>query len=79
FFGLKSGGLIIPALSRTLQHKFKGQHRNIKPEIFWSQPRRRWTPGFEDVLDFGLTSGIYNPDDALERLLSFPLCEFSSY
>jgi hypothetical protein len=28
-----------PALARTLQHKFKGQHRNIKPEIFWSQLR----------------------------------------
>jgi hypothetical protein len=26
-----------PALARTLQHKFKGQHHNIKPEIFWSQ------------------------------------------
>ncbi|KAG1861683.1 hypothetical protein F4604DRAFT_1882446 [Suillus subluteus] len=26
-----------PALACTLQHKFKGQHRNIKPEIFWSQ------------------------------------------
>ncbi|OJA14453.1 hypothetical protein AZE42_13812 [Rhizopogon vesiculosus] len=30
-----------PALARTLQHKFKGQHRNIKPEIFWSQLRHR--------------------------------------
>ncbi|KIK32075.1 hypothetical protein CY34DRAFT_760918 [Suillus luteus UH-Slu-Lm8-n1] len=58
-----------PALARTLQHKFKGQHRNIKPEIFWSQLRRRWAPGFEDVLDFGLNNGIYNPDDALERLV----------
>ncbi|KAG1844880.1 hypothetical protein C8R48DRAFT_617680, partial [Suillus tomentosus] len=58
-----------PALARTLQHKFKGQHRNIKPEIFWSQLRRRWTPGFEDILEYGFTAGIYNPDDALERLV----------
>ncbi|KAG1758561.1 hypothetical protein EDD22DRAFT_783750 [Suillus occidentalis] len=58
-----------PGLARTLQHKFRGDHRNIKPEIFWSQLRRRWTPGFEDILDFGLSTGIYNPDDALERLV----------
>ncbi|KAG2124693.1 hypothetical protein DEU56DRAFT_873254 [Suillus clintonianus] len=58
-----------PGLARTLQHKFRGDHRNIKPEIFWSQLRRRWTPGFEDILDFGLSAGIYNPDDALERLV----------
>ncbi|KAG1723511.1 hypothetical protein EDB19DRAFT_1834590 [Suillus lakei] len=57
-----------PALARTLQHKFKGWHRNIKSEIFWSQLRRRWAPGFEDVLEFGFTSGIYNPEDALKRL-----------
>ncbi|KAG1811978.1 hypothetical protein EV424DRAFT_1593667 [Suillus variegatus] len=47
-----------PALARTLQHKFKGQHRNIKPEIFWSQLRRRWTPGFQDILDYGISEGI---------------------
>ncbi|KAG1724901.1 uncharacterized protein EDB91DRAFT_1331176 [Suillus paluster] len=58
-----------PTLARTLQHKFKGQHRNIKPKIFWSQLRRRWTPGFEDILDYGINNGIYNPDDALERLV----------
>ncbi|KAG2114843.1 hypothetical protein DEU56DRAFT_874297 [Suillus clintonianus] len=28
-----------PGLARTLQHKFRGDHRNIKPEIFWSQLR----------------------------------------
>ncbi|KAG0704749.1 hypothetical protein DFH29DRAFT_981365 [Suillus ampliporus] len=58
-----------PALAHTLQHKFKGQHRNIKPEIFWSQLRHRWAPGFEDVLEFGFTSGIYNPKDSLKRLV----------
>ncbi|KAG1871820.1 hypothetical protein DFJ58DRAFT_713774 [Suillus subalutaceus] len=56
-------------LARTLQHKFRGDHRNIKPEIFWNQLRCRWTLGFEDILDFGLSAGIYNPDDALERLV----------
>ncbi|KAG1810317.1 uncharacterized protein HD556DRAFT_1428420 [Suillus plorans] len=49
-----------PTLAHTLQHKFKGQHRNIKPKIFWR---------FEDILDYGINNGIYNPDDALERLV----------
>lgn len=56
-----------PALTQTLQHKFKGKHRNIKPEIFWSQLYCCWAPGFEDILDFGLNNGIYDPDDALEK------------
>ncbi|KAG1884005.1 hypothetical protein F4604DRAFT_1878823 [Suillus subluteus] len=58
-----------PVLARMLQHKFKGKHHNIKPEIFWSQLCRRWAPGFEDILDFGLNNGIYDPDDALEKLV----------
>ncbi|EGO27331.1 hypothetical protein SERLADRAFT_435108 [Serpula lacrymans var. lacrymans S7.9] len=57
-----------PALARTLQHTFKGSHRNIKPEIFWSQLRRRWAPGFEHLLNIGLDEGFYNPDDPLQRL-----------
>ncbi|KAG2142829.1 uncharacterized protein EDB93DRAFT_1241501 [Suillus bovinus] len=58
-----------PGLARTLQHKFRGDHHNIKPEIFWSQLCHCWTLGFEDILDFGLSASIYNPDDALERLV----------
>ncbi|EGO29143.1 hypothetical protein SERLADRAFT_405248 [Serpula lacrymans var. lacrymans S7.9] len=56
-----------PSLERTLQHKFKGSHRNIKPEIFWNQLRRRWSPGFERLLDYGLNEGLYNPDNPLQR------------
>ncbi|KAG1838765.1 hypothetical protein F4604DRAFT_1885393 [Suillus subluteus] len=58
-----------PGLACTPQHKFRGDHRNIKPENFWSQLCHHWTLGFEDILDFGLSAGIYNPDDALERLV----------
>ncbi|EGN97396.1 hypothetical protein SERLA73DRAFT_75084 [Serpula lacrymans var. lacrymans S7.3] len=47
---------------------FKGSHRNIKPKIFWNQLRRRWSPGFERLLDYGLNEGLYNPDDPLQRL-----------
>ena len=55
-----------PSLSTTLQHIFKGSHRNIKPEIFWSQLRRRWSPGFEALLNYGVNEGLYNADDSLE-------------
>ncbi|KAF8417179.1 hypothetical protein L210DRAFT_871640 [Boletus edulis BED1] len=58
-----------PHLSQTLQHKFKNKHGNIKPEIFWSQLRKRWSPGFEDILNYGVHNGLYNPDDPLERLV----------
>ncbi|KAG2036553.1 hypothetical protein BDR03DRAFT_982849 [Suillus americanus] len=58
-----------PALARTLQHKFKGKHHNIKLEIFWSQLHCCWAPGFEDILDFGLNNGIYDPNDALGKLV----------
>jgi hypothetical protein len=40
---------------------------NVKPEAGWSQMRRQFTPGFEDILDHGLNNGIYNPDIAIER------------
>ncbi|EGN95811.1 hypothetical protein SERLA73DRAFT_155093 [Serpula lacrymans var. lacrymans S7.3] len=57
-----------PSLEHTLQHKFKGLHRNIKPEIFWNQLRRQWSPGFEHPLNYGLNEGLYNPDDPLQWL-----------
>ncbi|OBZ74272.1 hypothetical protein A0H81_05042 [Grifola frondosa] len=58
-----------PTLSDTLQHKFKGGKRNIKPEIHWRLLRTSWSPGFEELLDYGLNSGLYDPDIPLERLV----------
>ncbi|THH04666.1 hypothetical protein EW146_g10119 [Bondarzewia mesenterica] len=58
-----------PSLAASLQRKFLGGHRNIKPEIAWRQVCQRWAPGFEDLLDFGVNSGLYNPDDPLERMV----------
>ncbi|EIW80119.1 hypothetical protein CONPUDRAFT_74364 [Coniophora puteana RWD-64-598 SS2] len=58
-----------PYFANTLQHKFKFVHGNIKPEIFWSQLRQCWTPGFEDILDIGLITGIYDPSNSLKRLI----------
>ena len=56
-----------PSLAESLQHKFVGGKRNIKPEIAWRLLRMSWTPGFEILLNEGLIQGWYNPDDILER------------
>ncbi|KAJ3559885.1 hypothetical protein NM688_g62 [Phlebia brevispora] len=58
-----------PDLADSLQHKFVGGKRNIKPEIAWRLLRQTWTPGFEELLNRGLVEGIYNPDDILERFV----------
>ncbi|KAI0686829.1 hypothetical protein BC835DRAFT_1309378 [Cytidiella melzeri] len=58
-----------PTLSATLQHKFKANKGNIKPEIAWRRLREAWSPGFESLLQEGVCSGWYDPDDTLERLV----------
>ncbi|KAF8148594.1 hypothetical protein B0H34DRAFT_811826 [Crassisporium funariophilum] len=49
-----------PNLVGTIQHRWMRQKKNVKPEITWSQLRRRFTPGFEDILDFGVNNGLYD-------------------
>ncbi|CDO78220.1 hypothetical protein BN946_scf184887.g8 [Trametes cinnabarina] len=46
---------------------------NIKPEIFWSKLRKRWTPQFEKLLDYGVHEGLLDPEDYVERMLFFYL------
>ncbi|RDB25057.1 hypothetical protein Hypma_007524 [Hypsizygus marmoreus] len=57
-----------PSLVGTLQHRWMRQKKNVKPEIAWSQLRRRFTPGFEDLLDVGVNEAWYDPDDYLEGM-----------
>ncbi|KAJ7145459.1 hypothetical protein C8R46DRAFT_1199641 [Mycena filopes] len=45
------------------------QKKNVMPEIGWSQLRHRFTPGFEDILDIGVTNGWYDPSVLLEALV----------
>ncbi|KAF9254085.1 hypothetical protein L218DRAFT_812290, partial [Marasmius fiardii PR-910] len=40
-----------PNLEGTIQHRWKREKKNIPPETLWSNLRRRFTPGFEDILD----------------------------
>jgi hypothetical protein len=57
--------ILDPDLAGTIQHRWIDQ--NIKPEIAWSQFRRRFAPGFENILELGLSEDWYDPHDALHR------------
>ncbi|KAI5999702.1 hypothetical protein EDD15DRAFT_2508553 [Pisolithus albus] len=58
-----------PALEGTLQHRWMRSRKNIKPEIMWSQLRRRFTPGFESLLDEGVNEGWYDVDNTLQLMI----------
>ncbi|KAF7288816.1 hypothetical protein HMN09_01363400 [Mycena chlorophos] len=58
-----------PSLADTLQHRWMNEKKNVMPEIAWSQLRRRFAPGFEDVLDVGVNNGWYDPKSLLESLV----------
>ncbi|CAK5283481.1 unnamed protein product [Mycena citricolor] len=45
------------------------EKKNVMPEITWSMMRRRFTPGFEDILDTGVDNGWYDPGIVLEFLI----------
>ncbi|KAJ7265692.1 hypothetical protein C8J57DRAFT_1620785 [Mycena rebaudengoi] len=72
-FGMANGHTLLrhwhdPALKGTLQHRWMNK-KNVMPEIGWSQLRRRFTPGFEDILDMGVNNDWYDPDNLLEALV----------
>ncbi|KDR70020.1 hypothetical protein GALMADRAFT_230371 [Galerina marginata CBS 339.88] len=58
-----------PSLAGTIQHRWMRQKKNVMPEIAWSQLRRRFTPGFEDILEYGVANGIYDSSRILDELV----------
>ncbi len=56
-----------PTLVGTLQHRFLFEKKNIIPEISWSQLRRRFAPGSEDLMEWGVHNNWYNPANLLEK------------
>jgi hypothetical protein len=56
-----------PSLEGTLQHKWCQGHNNIKPEIIWSQLRKRWSPSYEAMLEIGLIQGWYDPANISQK------------
>lgn len=57
------------SLVGTLQHRWMRVKKNVMPEIAWSQLRRRFTPGFESILEQGVQQGWYDCDNTLQRLV----------
>lgn len=55
-----------PTLSGTIQHRWMRQKKNVMPEIAWSQLRRRFTPGFENILQKGVNEGWYEMNRPLD-------------
>lgn len=69
-YGIANGQTMLrhwhdPALKGTLQHRWMREKKNIMPEIAWSQLRRRFTPGFENILELGVRERWYNTADTL--------------
>ncbi|CAK5277789.1 unnamed protein product [Mycena citricolor] len=58
-----------PNLRGKLQHRWMREKKNVTSEITWSQMRRRFTPGFENLLDVGIHEGWYDPHILLEALV----------
>ncbi|KAG1811302.1 hypothetical protein EV424DRAFT_1542583 [Suillus variegatus] len=58
-----------PDLQGTLQHRWMRSKKNVMPEITWSQLRRRFTPGFETLLDHGVNEGWYDVGNTLQNMV----------
>ncbi|KAG2114133.1 hypothetical protein DEU56DRAFT_749025 [Suillus clintonianus] len=58
-----------PALQGTLQHRWMRSNKNVMPEITWSQLRRRFTPGFESILEQGVNEGWYDSNNTLQVMV----------
>ncbi|KIJ06201.1 hypothetical protein PAXINDRAFT_92365 [Paxillus involutus ATCC 200175] len=58
-----------PGLAGFVQHRWMRKKKNIMPEIAWSQLRRRFSPGFEALLEQGTQSGWYDVDNTLQLMV----------
>ncbi|KAG1853452.1 hypothetical protein DFJ58DRAFT_883665, partial [Suillus subalutaceus] len=59
-----------PTLQGTLQHRWMCTKKNVMPEITWSQLQHRFTPGFESLLDEGVTEGWYDSGNTLHTFIA---------
>ena len=67
-----------PSLTGSIQHNWKRGHMNIKPEQMWSQFRRVWTDGFEDLLDKGIRQQWYNTVNIADRYVYQCPCDLQN-
>jgi len=56
-----------PHLSDTIQHQWTHGDSNINPGLMWWRFRTTWVPGFEDLLEKGITNQWYNTDDIVDK------------
>ncbi|KAG1876492.1 hypothetical protein DFJ58DRAFT_720957 [Suillus subalutaceus] len=54
------------SLQGTLQHRWMRTKKNVMPKVSWSQLHRRFTPGYETLLDEGVESSWYDSDNVLQ-------------
>ena len=55
-----------PNLKGTVQHHWMWHKKNVMPEIAWLQLCRHFTPGFEAILEEGVTKGWYDINRPLD-------------
>ncbi|KAF9532557.1 hypothetical protein CPB83DRAFT_867411 [Crepidotus variabilis] len=58
-----------PSLVGTIQHRWMKHKKNVKPEVTWSQLRRRFSPGFKNILEEGVTKGWYDINRPIDKLV----------
>ncbi|KAF9538452.1 hypothetical protein CPC08DRAFT_651431 [Agrocybe pediades] len=58
-----------PSLRGTIQHRWMHHKKNVMPEITWSQLRRRWSPGYENLIQSGVLKGIYDMNRPIDVLV----------
>ncbi|KAF8494702.1 hypothetical protein F5888DRAFT_1616836 [Russula emetica] len=61
--------MLDPSLSGSIQHQWMHGHSNIKPEQMWSRFRRMWAPGFESLLQKGISQQWYDDVNVADRLV----------
>jgi len=72
--------MLDPSLSGSIQHQWKHGHLNIKPEQMWARFHRVWTPGFEHLLQKGISQQWYNDVNITDRSVVCHLCTgFNTY
>ncbi len=59
--------MLDPSLSGSIQHQYMHGHSNIRPKQMWARFRRVWTPGFENLLQKGISQQWYDDVDVADR------------
>lgn len=59
---------------KGIQHRWMRHRKNVMPEIGWSQLRRRFTPGFEDILEEGVINGWYDMNRPVDLYVFQKFC-----